>query len=146
AGNRHALFLAPGQRRTVPVEESGIEPHLRQAVHEPRLRQLCSGRRRLHSEVLAHGPLEEDGRLEDQRGAPPELEWVERRDVATVETDATPCRLRKAIQATEEGRFSRARRTHQRERRAAADLERDVGEEWHRGLPPTSGIRPRPVL
>jgi hypothetical protein len=81
------------------------------------------GPRRLHPEVVAHGPLEEDGRLEDERGAAPELECVERRDVATVKTDATACRLLESIEAAEEGRFSRARWTDQREGRAAADLE-----------------------
>ena len=124
ASNRHTLLLAAGQRRAVSIEEAGVEPHLGEGLHQPRLRQCGTGRVRLHQEVASHCPLEEDRRLEDQRRAPPKLEWVERPDVAIPETDATSRRLHEAVQASEKSRFPRTRRTHQRKRRAAVDLER----------------------
>src|SRR5262245_16266413 len=89
------------------IEEAGVEPHLGEGLHQPRLRQRGAGGVRLHQEVGSYGPLEADRRLEDQRRAPPKLEWVERRDVAILETDATLRRLHKAVQAAEKSRFSR---------------------------------------
>jgi len=44
---------------------------------QPRLRQVDVRRGRLRPEVVGHAPLEEDGRLEDERGAASELERVE---------------------------------------------------------------------
>src|SRR5439155_1028376 len=101
---------------------------------------------RAETQIVADRTLEHHGGLHDQRRAPADITWIERRDVAPVEAHGARRWLFETVEAPEQGGLPGTRWAHQRERAPALDDERHVVQDRRRRLSAPRGIRERQAL
>ena len=77
AGDRHALLLATGERRRIPLEEVRLHPDLRERRLQPGRGKVAGSVSRSDAEIVAHRALEQHRCLHDQRDAAPQVAGVE---------------------------------------------------------------------
>ena len=144
--DRHALLLAPGERRGLAVEKLRLEPDFIECRCQSVVREIAWYTDRADAEIVADRPFEHHGRLHDERDAAPEFAGIERPGVAAIESHRAGCRLDETVETAKHTRLPGSGRADQRERMPTLQAEGDIVQDLHCGMAATAWIVKREMI